>query len=148
MKSLARSYVWWPRVDKDIERTVQTCSPCQQNRHDPPRENLNRWPEAEAPWSRIHVDFFGPFQGEMFFIVVDAFSKWVEVNIVPTVAVKIPKVEIPIGQNPGSRNPERSKSRTGQNPEGSKSRMGQNPEGSKSRIGRKCTVKLQLCIDI
>ncbi|KFD46136.1 hypothetical protein M513_12978 [Trichuris suis] len=88
MKSLARSYVWWPRVDKDIERTVQTCSPCQQNRHDPPRENLNRWPEAEAPWSRIHVDFFGPFQGKMFFIVVDAFSKWVEVNIVPTVSSK------------------------------------------------------------
>ncbi|KFD51348.1 hypothetical protein M513_07753 [Trichuris suis] len=88
MKSLARSYVWWPRVDKDIERAVQTCSSCQQNRHDPPRENLNRWPEAEAPWSRIHVDFFGPFQGKMFFIVVDAFSKWVEVNIVPIVSSK------------------------------------------------------------
>ncbi|KFD53681.1 hypothetical protein M514_05386 [Trichuris suis] len=41
------------------------------------------------------------------------------------VAVKIPKVEIPIGQNPDSRNPERSKSRMGQNPEGSKSRIGQ-----------------------
>ncbi|KFD46173.1 hypothetical protein M513_12947 [Trichuris suis] len=52
------------------------------------------------------------------------------------VAVKIPKVEIPIGQNPGSRNPERSKSRTGQNPEGSKSRTGQNPEGWKSRMGQ------------
>ncbi|KFD64679.1 hypothetical protein M514_07834 [Trichuris suis] len=52
-------------------------------------------------------------------------------------AVKIPKVEIPIGQNPDSRNPEKSKSRTGQNPERSKSRMGQNPERSKSRIGRK-----------
>ncbi|KFD58547.1 hypothetical protein M513_00773 [Trichuris suis] len=59
------------------------------------------------------------------------------------------------GQNPDSRNPERSKSRTGQNPkglksrmgqnpEGSKSRMGQNPEGSKPRIGRKCTVKCGL----
>ncbi|KFD50046.1 hypothetical protein M514_09006 [Trichuris suis] len=54
------------------------------------------------------------------------------------VTVKIPKVEIPIGQNPDSRNPGRSKSRMGQNPEGSKSRMGQNPDRSKSRIGRKC----------
>ncbi|KFD66363.1 hypothetical protein M514_05763 [Trichuris suis] len=46
------------------------------------------------------------------------------------------------GQNPESRNPERSKSRMGQNPEGSKSYMGQNPEGSKSRIGRKCTTQM------
>ncbi|KFD67119.1 hypothetical protein M514_20739 [Trichuris suis] len=52
------------------------------------------------------------------------------------VAVKIPKVEIPIGQNPDSRNPERYKSRTGQNPERSKSRMAQNPDRSKSRMGR------------
>ncbi|KFD66053.1 hypothetical protein M514_21729 [Trichuris suis] len=71
----------------------------------------------------------------------------------PTVADAATISSIGGGQNPESRNPDRSKSRqsksrTGQNPEGPKSRMGQNPEGSKSRIGRKCTVKLQLCIDI
>ncbi|KFD63975.1 hypothetical protein M514_10521 [Trichuris suis] len=70
-------------------------------------------------------------------------SNYVAVEEAKSVAVKIP-----IGQNPDSRNPERSKSRMGHNLEGSKSRMGQNPEESKSRIGRKCTVKLQLCIDI
>ncbi|KFD69602.1 hypothetical protein M514_18218 [Trichuris suis] len=45
-----------------------------------------------------------------------------------SVAVKIPKVGIPIGQNPDSLNPEKLKSRTGQNSEGSKSCVGQNPE--------------------
>ncbi|CDW61236.1 hypothetical protein TTRE_0000968101 [Trichuris trichiura] len=72
MKSIARSYILWPRADKDIEQAVQQYSPCQQIGHDPPTENLYRWPEAEAPWSRIHVDYFRP---KMFVIVVDAFSK-------------------------------------------------------------------------
>ncbi|KFD45214.1 hypothetical protein M513_13909 [Trichuris suis] len=88
MKSLARSYVWWPGLDRDVEKTVLSCLQCQENRHNPPRENEHRWPEARTPWSRIHVDFFGPFQGKMFMIVVDAFSKWVEVKIVPTASTK------------------------------------------------------------
>ena len=29
MKSLARSYVWWPQMDSDIESTVIECSECQ-----------------------------------------------------------------------------------------------------------------------
>ncbi|KHJ39809.1 hypothetical protein D918_10165 [Trichuris suis] len=78
MKSLARSYVWWPGLDRDVGKTVLSCLQCQENRHNPPRENEHRWPEARTPWSRIHVVFFGPFQGKMFMIVVDAFSKWVE----------------------------------------------------------------------
>ena len=29
MKSLSRSYVWWPGLDPDIKRTVYNCSLCQ-----------------------------------------------------------------------------------------------------------------------
>ena len=29
MKSLARSYVWWPLLNIDIETMVRTCIPCQ-----------------------------------------------------------------------------------------------------------------------
>ena len=29
IKSLARSYVWWPGIDKDIQEMVQQCSTCQ-----------------------------------------------------------------------------------------------------------------------
>ena len=29
-KSLARMYVWWPSIDKDIEKSVQLCQHCQQ----------------------------------------------------------------------------------------------------------------------
>ena len=35
MKALARSYVWWPNMDSDIELTVSSCSTCQSMRSDP-----------------------------------------------------------------------------------------------------------------
>lgn len=32
MKSLARSYVWWPKIDQQIEEITKECLPCLQNR--------------------------------------------------------------------------------------------------------------------
>ena len=32
MKGLSRSYVWWPKIDSDIEKTVSTCLVCQKIR--------------------------------------------------------------------------------------------------------------------
>ena len=34
-KNLARYYVWWPKIDEDIENLVKSCEPCQLNRNDP-----------------------------------------------------------------------------------------------------------------
>lgn len=42
---------------------------------------LHPWPWPAAPWQRIHIDFAGPFEGRMFFVVVDAHSKWPEVIV-------------------------------------------------------------------
>ena len=36
------------------------------------------------PWERIHVDFAGPYLGKMFLITVDAYSKWIEVDVTST----------------------------------------------------------------
>ena len=32
MKSLARSYIWWPNMDQDVENKVKSCSECQINK--------------------------------------------------------------------------------------------------------------------
>ena len=77
MKSLARSYVWWPGMDKDIENLARSCVPCQQNKHAPAPLHPRAWPTK--PWQRLHIDFAGPFMGTSFLVIVDAHSKWPEV---------------------------------------------------------------------
>ena len=79
MKNLARSYVWWPGLDSNIEELVNSCPQCQVAKSAPPKAPLHPWVWPSKPWERIHVDFAGPFQRKTFFIVVDAHSKWPEV---------------------------------------------------------------------
>ena len=80
MKSLARSYLWWPGMDKQIERCVRECSTCQVSRKEPPVVPLQPWPWPDKPWTRIHIDYAGPMEGRMFLIVTDAHSKWVDIH--------------------------------------------------------------------
>ena len=79
MKSLARSYIWWPKIDKDIELRVRTCENCQLNQNLPPEVPLHSWSFPSQPWSRLHLDFAGPFMNKMFMVLIDAHSKWMEV---------------------------------------------------------------------
>ena len=62
MKALARSYVWWPGLDEDIERLVKTCQSCQEAKSVPPAAPLHPWIWSTRPWARIHVDFAAPFR--------------------------------------------------------------------------------------
>ena len=81
MKSLARGYVWWPKIDEDLEAEVKKCHTCQSARHNPPSAPIHPWHWPERPWSRIHVDYAGPFLGKMFLVAIDAHSKWLEVHM-------------------------------------------------------------------
>ena len=78
-KALARFYVWYPGIDKDIEDLVNNCFQCQQLRNDVPKHDSHSWEYPNKPWDRIHIDFMGPFNGCVFLVVVDAYSKWPEV---------------------------------------------------------------------
>ena len=81
MKTIARSHFWWKGLDKDIETMGKTCHSCQANQSNPPTAPLHPWVWPDLPWRRIHVDFAGPFLGHMFFVIVDAHSKWPEVEM-------------------------------------------------------------------
>ena len=76
MKSLARSYIWWPGMDTDIVTLVKNCNICQESRNAPSVAPLHPWEWPSHPWSRIHVDFAGPFLGKMYLVLVDSHSKW------------------------------------------------------------------------
>ena len=51
------------------------------------RKHLTRHPYTPSwewpgqPWSRIHIDYAGLHKGEMFLVIVDAYSKWLDVHI-------------------------------------------------------------------
>ncbi|BHF62582.1 hypothetical protein SprV_0200556400 [Sparganum proliferum] len=76
MKSIARSFAYWPGIDGDIDDLVRRCSRCQQAAKMPPRQPPVPWEPPERPWSRVHIDFAGPLNGVSYLILVDAYSKW------------------------------------------------------------------------
>ena len=78
MKGLARMYVWWPGITKDIENTVHHCSECQQHQPTPPVALLHPWAWPTRPWACLHLDYAGPVQGKMVLVLIDAHSKWIE----------------------------------------------------------------------
>ena len=86
MKGLARGYVWWPGMDSDIEKLVKSCNTCQVIHHFPPTAPLHPWERPKQPWSRLHADFAGPFQGHMFLLLVDACSKWLDVHVMKSIS--------------------------------------------------------------
>ena len=70
-------------INSDIENQVQTCVDCQENQKSPAAASLHPWEWPAHPWEHIHIDYAPPFLGIMFFVVVDAHLKWLEVEIVP-----------------------------------------------------------------
>ncbi|BES88660.1 Hypothetical protein NTJ_01466 [Nesidiocoris tenuis] len=79
MRAVARNHVYWPDLDNDIEIHVQSCRECQMTRPEMSEVPLFSWSVPQKPWSRIHVDYCGPFQGKNWLIIIDATSKWMEV---------------------------------------------------------------------
>ncbi|KAL0902232.1 hypothetical protein ABMA27_000152 [Loxostege sticticalis] len=78
MKAEARQRIWFPGIDRYLERLAAECAVCAQLRPSPPHAPLAPWPYPPHPFYRIHLDFLGPFNNQMFLVIVDAYSKWVE----------------------------------------------------------------------
>lgn len=84
MKALAGSYVWWPKIDKPITSWVANCRPSQESWPEPPAAPVCEWELPRGIWSSVHVDFAGPFYSQNFLVVVDTYSKWVELLLMPS----------------------------------------------------------------
>lgn len=77
-KTVARPYVWWLGSDQDIINQVRGYQEFQEH------QRVLRYVEippgffSVRPRYRLHVEFGGPFHGHYFLVVVDVFSKSVE----------------------------------------------------------------------
>ncbi|KAI0988330.1 hypothetical protein GJ496_011114 [Pomphorhynchus laevis] len=60
MKTYARYYVWWPKLDNDIHNYVASCYDCQIMRPAARELPLYNWDVPCKPWHRIYLDFAGP----------------------------------------------------------------------------------------
>lgn len=81
-KSLARSYVWWPHIDSEIENLIRSCKFCLKTQNSPPKAPLQSWEYPKVPWQRIHIDYLGPiFQKYYILVIIDAHSKWPEAMV-------------------------------------------------------------------
>jgi len=78
MKSIARSYIWWPNLDAEIELMVKSCEVCQAVRKAPPSAPLYPWRWPTRMWQRVHIDF-AEKDGNYFLGLIDSHSKWIEV---------------------------------------------------------------------
>uniref|UniRef100_A0A5S6QP90 RNA-directed DNA polymerase n=1 Tax=Trichuris muris TaxID=70415 RepID=A0A5S6QP90_TRIMR len=93
MKATARSHVYSSNVDVGIEDVVRTCQRCAQMAKSPTKTEPCPWPKTTRPWTRIHIDYAGPFLGHYFFVIFDSYSKWPEIimtnRITATVTVRV-----------------------------------------------------------
>ena len=76
MKQLARSTVYWPRIDVDIENLCRKCTSCGQFQNKPDKPSIHPWMMPEKPWSRLHLDHAINFLGRNWLVLVDAYSKY------------------------------------------------------------------------
>lgn len=77
-KLRARQIFYWPNISRDIENFIQNCGMCQLHKKSLPKETLISHDIPSRAWQYVHSDFF-EFKGKNFLLMVDAYSKWVEV---------------------------------------------------------------------
>lgn len=81
MKALARSICYWRNIDRDIESLVKSCTACATVQNEAEKVPLHHWETPTEVWQRVHADFAGPINGKQLFIIIDALSKWIEIDI-------------------------------------------------------------------
>ena len=79
MKPLSRSYVWWPKLDADIESKVRACAVCERVRATPTKLPLHPRIYPKHPFQKVHI-YFCEDKQQHFLILVDSCSKWAEVK--------------------------------------------------------------------
>ena len=75
--------VWWPGVSKEVEQFIKSCPVCQKT--SPHTEPLL---QPSHPWEKVAADLF-QLKGKSYFLVVDYYSRYVEVQTLSSTSVSI-----------------------------------------------------------
>ncbi|MCW4310601.1 MAG: DDE-type integrase/transposase/recombinase [Candidatus Thiodiazotropha endolucinida] len=94
MKRRLRTVVYWPGIDKDIEKFCKSCYGCQLVSQPSKPEPMVRTDLPSGPWEHLSADLLGPLpDGNYVFVLVDLYSRFFEIAILKnTSAEKITQV--------------------------------------------------------
>ena len=86
MKRRLRTNVWWPNMDKEIEKYCKSCYGCQLVSQPTPPEEMIRTELPSGPWEYLQADLLGPLpDGNYVFVLVDLYSRFFEIAIMKTI---------------------------------------------------------------
>ncbi|XP_058987406.1 uncharacterized protein K02A2.6-like [Musca domestica] len=81
MKRRIRSKIWWPLVDRDIEKYVKSCYECMLVSRPIPPAPMKRRIMPDSPWACVAMDLLGPLPNHDFvFVVIDYYSRYHELK--------------------------------------------------------------------
>ena len=75
----ARQILFWPNINRDIEKLISSCGACQRHRPSNTKEPLMSHEIPDRPWQTVGTDLFD-WDGSSFLLVVDYYSRYVEIE--------------------------------------------------------------------
>ena len=82
-KRLLRVRLWFPGMDRAVERAVERCLPCQASVDTHTRDPLKPSRAPEEPWSRLYADHWGPTRdGKHILVIIDGLTRYPEAIVV------------------------------------------------------------------
>ncbi|UYV61569.1 K02A2.6-like [Cordylochernes scorpioides] len=76
--ALAKGFIYWPGMNKEIEELINNCSICQQTSRANLKEPLLPHQAPEYPWQKVGIDIF-QIESSKYLLIVDYFSKYPEI---------------------------------------------------------------------
>lgn len=84
-KLLAKETIYWPTINKDIEKLTKSCQQCQAHKPAQQAEPLHQHEIPARAWANIAVDLFEQSH-KQYLLIVDYYSKFPVVRKLPTPA--------------------------------------------------------------
>lgn len=81
MISFARSIFIGQGLTKMVEGVARQCQKGAAGAKQTVKTTLASWPEPKGPWSHLHIDYAGSYKRHYFLAMVDALSKWPEIQM-------------------------------------------------------------------
>ncbi len=84
-KQKLQSKVWWPGMEKDVQKYCKSRYGCQLVSRPDPVEPIRTTSLPSGPWRDLAVDLLGPLAtGDSILVVIDYYSRYYEVSIMKT----------------------------------------------------------------